>query len=89
MGIPQALTPFTVTFVERGLAYSVVDPLSAESYKLYRKDERRIVFRPFRPVIYLVASIMTPAQRLLSNLANAFTAKLQSEIKQLAAAVAE
>jgi hypothetical protein len=63
--------------------------LSAESYKLYRKDEQRIVFRPFRPVIYLVASIMTPAQRPLSNLAKAFAAKLLSEIKQLAEAVAE
>jgi DNA-binding transcriptional LysR family regulator len=72
------------TFVERGLAYSIVDPLSAESYKLYREDEQRIVFRPFRPVIYLVASIMTPAQRPLSNLANAFAATLLSEFQQFA-----
>jgi DNA-binding transcriptional LysR family regulator len=75
------------TFVERGLACSIVDPLSAESYKLYREDDRRIVFRPFRPVIYLVASIMTPAQRPLSNLAKAFAAQLRSEIEPLAKAV--
>jgi len=77
------------TFVERGLAYSVVDPLSAESYRLYRKDEQRIVFRPFRPVIYLVASIMTPAQRPLSNLGKAFAGKLRSEIEPLAEPTAD
>jgi len=77
------------TFVERGLAYSVVDPLSAESYKLYREGEQRIVFRPFWPEIYLVASIMTPAQRPLSNLAKAFAANLLGELKQLGETVGD
>lgn len=35
-------------------------------------------------VVYLVVSIMTPARRPLSNLANAFARKLRSEIKHLA-----
>lgn len=35
-------------------------------------------------VVYLVVSIMRPARRPLSNLANAFARKLRSEIKHLA-----
>jgi DNA-binding transcriptional LysR family regulator len=71
------------TFVERGLAYSIVDPLSAESYRIYRGDDQKLVFRPFRPKVYLVASIMTPAHRPLSNLARAFTAALRAEIRRI------
>ena len=71
------------TFIESGLAYSVVDPLSAEGYRIYRGDDRRVVFRPFRPKVRLMASIMTPAHRSLSNLAQAFTAALRNEIRRL------
>lgn len=72
------------TYVERGLAYAVVDLLSAESYRLYRRDEdRKVVFRPFRPAIHLAASIMTPAHRPLSNLAGAFAAELRGEIQRI------
>lgn len=71
------------TFIERGLAYSVVDPLSAESYRIYRAADQRVVFRPFSPKVYLVASIMTPAHRSLSNLAQAFTAALRNEIRRI------
>ena len=55
------------TFIENGLAYSVVDPLSAEGYRIYRGDDCRVVFRPFRPKVRLMASIMTPAHRSLST----------------------
>jgi len=71
------------TFIERGLAYSVVDPLSAESYMIYRAADQRLVFRPFSPKIFLVASIMTPAHRPLSNLAQAFTATLRDELRRI------
>jgi len=71
------------TYIERGLAYAVVDPLSAESYKLFSGGEPRIVFRRFRPAIHLVASIMTPAHRPLSNLAQSFLALLRDEVHRI------
>ncbi len=71
------------TYVERGLAYAVVDPLSAESYKRFCGGEPRIVFRPFRPVVRLVASIMTPAHRPLSNLAQSFRKLLSNEVHRI------
>ena len=71
------------TYIERGLAYAVVDPLSAESYKSFRGGEPRIVFRPFRPAVPLVASIMTPAHRPLSNLAQSFHALLRDEVHRI------
>jgi DNA-binding transcriptional LysR family regulator len=74
------------TYVERGLAYAVVDPFSAESYKLFRGAEPRIVFRPFRPAVQLVASIMTPAHRPLSNLAKSFHGLLRDEVHRIRAA---
>jgi DNA-binding transcriptional LysR family regulator len=71
------------TYVERGLAYAVVDPLSAESYKRFSAGKPRIVFRPFRPVVHLIASIMTPAHRPLSNLAQSFRTLLQNEVHRI------
>ena len=72
-----------LTFVEQGLAYSVVDPLSAQSYRIYRGTEQRLVFRPFSPKVILVASIMTPAHRPLSNLAQAFIRSLKAEMRRI------
>ena len=69
------------TFVEAGQGYSIIDPLSAESYRLYRKDDARIVFKPFKPAIPLVASIMTPSHRSLSRLASAFARTLRDEVR--------
>jgi len=71
------------TYIERGLAYAVVDPFSAESYKMFSGGEPRIVFRPFRPAVPLVASIMTPAHRPLSNLAKSFHALLRDEVHRI------
>lgn len=71
------------TYIERGLAYAIVDPLSAESYKLFSRSEPKIVFRPFRPAVQMVSSIMTPAHRPLSNLAQAFHAQLSDELHRI------
>ncbi len=71
------------TYVERGLAYAVVDPLSAESYKRFSGGDPRIVFRPFRPVVHLIASIMTPVHRPLSNLAQSFRKLLRDEVHRI------
>ena len=71
------------TFVEAGQAYSIVDPLSAEAYRIYRKDNAELAFRPFKPTISFVASIMTPAHRSLSNLAKAFYQSLREEFRRI------
>ena len=71
------------TFVEAGQGYSIIDPLSAESYKSFRTDDARIVFKPFRPAIPLVVSIMTPAHRSLSRLASAFARALRDEVRRI------
>ena len=71
------------TFVEQGLAYSIVDPLSAESYRIYRSSNGCLVFRPFLPAVYLVSSIMTPSHRPPSNLARAFTTAMKNELLRI------
>ena len=73
------------TFVEQRLAYSIVDPLSAESYRIYRGENQTLVFRPFRPKVFMMVSIMTPVHRPLSTLAIAFTSTLKSEIQRITA----
>ena len=72
-----------LTFVEQGLAYAIVDPLSAESYRLYRGSEQKLVFRRFEPTVHLDASIMIPAHRPLSTLAQAFATILKDEIRRI------
>ncbi len=70
-----------LTFVERGLAYSIVDPLSAESYKIYKADNPQLVFRSFHPAVYLVTAVMRPIHRPISKVAQAFTTYLEEEIE--------
>jgi DNA-binding transcriptional LysR family regulator len=71
-----------LTYVERGLAYAIADPMAARSYGLYKGASAEIVFRPFVPAIYLVSSIMVPNHKPLSNLARAFIAELRSELRR-------
>jgi len=73
-----------LNFVELGLACSVVDVLSAESYQSYRgADQQGIVFRPFHPDITVDFHILTPAHRPASHLASAFIALWQDEVSQI------
>jgi DNA-binding transcriptional LysR family regulator len=74
-----------LTYVERGLAYAIADPMAARSYGLYKGANAAIVFRPFVPSVYLVSSIMVPSHKPPSNLARAFIAELQSELRRLTA----
>ncbi len=71
------------TYVERGLAYAIVDLFSAESYRLYKQGPHRIVFRPFRPVVDLVATIMSPAYGSISNVAQAFIVEVKNEVYRM------
>lgn len=72
--IPQLL------FVENSLAYAIVDPITVESYKNHFKSSEKIVFLPFEPVVTFSISIITPAHRPLSTLANAFRDYLRKEL---------
>lgn len=79
-----------LNFVELGLACSVVDVMSAESYQTYRgADQQGIVFRPFRPEITVDFHILTPAHRPPSHLASAFIALWQEQVAQINASLKE
>ena len=78
-----------LTYVERGLAYAIADPLAVRSYGLYKGSSAEIVFRRFVPAVYLVSSIMVPNHKPLSNLARAFIAELRSELRRLIPAADE
>jgi len=69
--------------VESRACYSVCDPLTAASYKIYRKTDLQLVFVPFRPTIKSSISILTPSQRPLSLLATAFCAELTAVLKEI------
>ncbi|MBE1284180.1 MAG: LysR family transcriptional regulator [Rhodobacteraceae bacterium] len=65
-----------LTLVEKGLCYCVCDPITAAGYQNMRPDPRPVVFRPFRPDVALNVSILRPAHRPPSALANAFSEQL-------------
>lgn len=67
-------------FVEQGMAYSICDPISAASYKLYRARNSVLVFRPFSPAIDYPFGILRPAHRPSSSLADQFCCELQERI---------
>ena len=66
------------TFIERGLAYAVIDQLSARSYQL-KSGQRQgeIVFRPFIPRVKLATLVLTPAHKPQSLLAQQFQEKFK------------
>jgi len=72
------------TFVENGLAYAIVDAISANSYSIYKEGNEKLIFKPMRPNIPLTVSIMTPSHRPTSNLAKAFTDFLRTELRCIA-----
>ena len=70
-------------FVEEGLAYAVMSPLSAQNYRLTRSGRDRIVFIPFRPEVPYRIAVLTPAHKPLSRLARAFASLLMKEAQSL------
>lgn len=71
------------TYVERKLASAIVDPIAMESYQLYKGDQGKLVFRPFKPSIPFHISVLTPVHRPASLLTQAFTEKLKQEMQRL------
>jgi DNA-binding transcriptional LysR family regulator len=70
-------------FVEHGVAYSIMDRLSMESYFLQKKQDRTITFRPFRPEITLRTTIIKPAFRPVSLLVEEFHGEFQSMLHSI------
>ena len=75
-----------LNFVERGTAHVVLDPLSAESYRLYRGSDTRVVFRAFRPAIPFDVVILTPRERSMSLIAHNFRDCILTELSRIARA---
>lgn len=70
-----------LNFVEAGLACAVIDPLSADSYRLSRGGEAGVLFRPFLPAVLFTVAIVTPVHRPLSGLARSFAKALGEELR--------
>lgn len=67
--------------VSEGMCYLICDSFSALSYQRHFKGRSGIVFRPFEPAIYLDLSLMTPANRPISHLAEEFRAYLVEKLE--------
>lgn len=69
--------------VERSLCRCICDPISAAGYARFSPEPQRVVFRPFRPSVFLEVSILQPAHRPASALTNEFVKRLASELERL------
>lgn len=76
-----------LTLVEQGVAYCLVDQISAASYRLYRGDQGVLAFRPFRPRLPYDIAVLTPAHRPPSRLAATFCERIDHEVKRFIEAV--
>ena len=72
-------------FVEAGQICTVLDPLSAESYRRMNGDTGRIWFARFEPAVPFGYSIVTPKQRPLSLLARDFVARWGQHVRGIIA----
>ncbi len=75
-----------LTYVERGLASVVVDPISAASWRRSASNQGSIVFRPFQPALEFPVNLLTPAYRPSSLLAQSFYNRLRDLFEGLGAA---
>lgn len=72
-----------LAFVEKGLAYSIIDPLTLESWRLRSAAANAVTFVPFRPVIEFGVVLLTPAYRPESLIAEGFRKLLVAELRRL------
>ena len=79
-----------LTYVENGLACAVVDPVTAQSYKLYRSGQTAgVVFKPFHPDIAFELAILRPNHRPVSLLARDFADILVGHFRAMTGGQAE
>ncbi|WP_037309534.1 LysR substrate-binding domain-containing protein [Ruegeria halocynthiae] len=72
-----------LTLVENGLCYCVCDPITAAGHIEALGSKSDVVFRPFSPRVVLRVSILQPAHRPPSILAESFVSLLRTEIQRI------
>ena len=80
--ITQFFLPL-LSYVEKGLAYAIVDPLTVKSWRLLAGPADTIAFLPFRPTIPFGVDILTPSYRPASLLAKSFAGRVVEEFAAL------
>ena len=72
------------TFVERKGVYSLIDQMSVECYlSQNREKSRKLVFKPFRPLINLRTAIITPVHRPMSKLSLQFVDVFRNTLREI------
>ena len=74
-----------LTYVEHGMAHSIVDPLTREAYRLYRGSSGQVAFRRFEPAIEFFVVVLMPRYKPASLLALAFSDLLAQEFRRVGA----
>lgn len=72
-----------LTYVERGLAYAIVDPIAAESYKIYSGSNNKLTFLPFKPSVTFELAMMLPALRPASTITQHFADYLTDRFRSV------
>ena len=72
-----------LTFVEQGFACAVVDPISAESYRLYKGNTSKLHFRLLDPPVYFRIALLTPRHRPHSIVARHFTGIMKGTLEKI------
>lgn len=72
-----------LNFVERRTACVVLDPISAESYRLFKGAASEIVFRPFAPTLPFDVALLHPTHRPASMIAESFRARVLLELQRI------
>lgn len=72
-----------LTFVQQEAACAIIDPLTAESYRLFVGNDDRVVFRPLDAHVTFNVEKLTPGHRPSSVIAEAFDEHLRQELFRL------
>ena len=72
-----------LTYVERGLAYAIVDPIAAESYQIYSGENSKLTFLPFKPAVRFEVAMILPALRPASRITQHFADYLTDEFRRI------
>lgn len=72
-------------YVQRKLAYGIVDPIAVDGHRKTFKDDIEVVFRPLSDPIAHNIALITPAFRASSLLASEFLSVLRGKLNQLGA----
>ena len=72
-----------LNYVERGLACAIVDPITAESHRLYKRGPPKLHFRRLDPAVYFRIALLTPRHRPHSIVARHFTSVLKEALEMI------